>query len=241
MTGRALLNTANNIYFWMISSFIINAAFNAHATTMNYTLDNVILVDGEPITGTFDWTYNVGDFEDGTGVFTALDIPYTQYSFADGNLNIEIQSDAIEISGNGNYHDKGLDITLRLSQPLSSTQSAPIQTNPTQTNPNPSFFECCGNGSKDQPFQSGRIIPSTFLVGDFDADGDTDGADFLKWQKGGVSSPPSASDLTAWEAYYAAPLAAFSTAVPEPNSLALISLSGLLALGSFRRATAFTA
>jgi hypothetical protein len=87
--------------------------------------------------------------------------------------------------------------------------------------PNTSFFECCGNGEEDQPFQSGRIIPSAFLVGDFDVDGDTDGADFLKWQRGEVSSPPSASDLAAWEAYYGAPpsplSAAFAT-VPEPSS-----------------------
>ncbi|MCH7495222.1 MAG: PEP-CTERM sorting domain-containing protein [Candidatus Marinimicrobia bacterium] len=34
---------------------------------------------------------------------------------------------------------------------------------------------------------------------------------------------------------------ATSTAVPEPNSLALLSLGELLALRSFRRATAFTA
>jgi hypothetical protein len=167
-------------------------------------------------------------FEDGTGIFTALDIPYTPYSFAAGNLNMDIQADAIEISGNGNYHDMGLDITLRFSQPLSPTQATPIDTDPNQ-----SFFECCGNGFKDQPFQSGRIIPSTFLVGDFDADWDTDGMDFLKWQKGEVSSPPLASDLTAWEANFGAPLAAFSTTVPEPSSLLLAVIAGIVS--GFRR------
>jgi hypothetical protein len=195
MTGRFYLNTGNNTCCWMICICVLMAAFNADATTVDYTLDNVVLADGKQMTGTFDWTYNVGDFEGGTGIFSALDIPHTPYSFAAGNLNIDIQTGAIEISGNGNFHDMGLDITLRLPQPLSPTQSAPIDTDP--NNPNQSFFECCGNGFHDQPFQSGRIIPSAFLVGDFDVDGDTDGADFLKWQRGEVSNPLNASDLTA--------------------------------------------
>jgi hypothetical protein len=43
-----------------------------------------------------------------------------------------------------------LDITIVLSQPLSLTQSAPIDLSL-------SFFECCGNGFQDQFFQSGSI------------------------------------------------------------------------------------
>jgi hypothetical protein len=236
-TGGVFLNTATNICFWMISGFFFMTAFNAHATTVNYALDNVILAGGEPITGTFDWTFSVDDFEGGSGTFTVLDIPHTTfYTFDIGNLNIDIQTSAIEVSGDGSFHDAGLDISMKFLQPFTATQSAPIDTDPNQ-----SFFECCGNGFEDQPFQSGRIIPSTFLVGDFDADGDTDGADFLKWQRSEVSNPPSASDLVAWEANYGAPTAAASAAVPEPSSLALLCLGGLLALRSSRHVTAFTA
>ncbi|MEO2046190.1 MAG: hypothetical protein ABGX16_06405 [Pirellulales bacterium] len=36
--------------------------------------------------------------------------------------------------------------------------------------------------------------------GDFDRDGDVDGADFLKWQRGEVTDPPSAFDLDVWQA-----------------------------------------
>ncbi len=148
------MNTAKKICFEMVFCSIILAASNAHADTVNYTLDNLILAGGEQITGTFDWTFNVGDFEGGSGVFTALEIPYTRYSFADGNLNMEIQTSSIEISGNGNYHDVGLDITLKfLSQSFTPTQSAPIDLDL-------SFFECCGNGFRDQPFQSGSISPT---------------------------------------------------------------------------------
>ena len=55
--------------------------------------------------------------------------------------------------------------------------------------------------------------------GDFDFDGDVDGFDFLKWQRGESPSPLSVTDLTDWQNYYGAPpLTAASTAVPEPNT-----------------------
>jgi hypothetical protein len=136
---------------------VIMSVGTAQAATVNYTLDNVILADGEPITGTFVWTFSVGDFEGGSGVFTALEIPYTIYSFADGNLNMNIQTNSIEITGNGDFHDIGLDITLFLSPPLTPTQSAPIDLTLSK-------FECCGNGFKDQPFSSGSISPKAVTL-----------------------------------------------------------------------------
>jgi len=65
------------------------------------------------------------------------------------------------------------------------------------------------------------------LPGDFDADGDVDGADFLAWQRGEISNPPSASDLADWEANFGTtpPLSAASTAVPEPGAGVLFALA----------------
>jgi hypothetical protein len=147
-----MINT-KNIWFCVTSGFMFLMAFNAHADVIKYTLDNLILDDGQQITGTFDWTYNVGDFEGGSGVLTTLEIPYTIYSLAEGSLDIAIETKTIEISGNLNYHDEGLDISLdtRLV-PLSPTQSSPIDSS--------SLFECCGNGFHDQDFRSGTISPS---------------------------------------------------------------------------------
>lgn len=229
MTGKVLVKPSKNICCSMITSLIFLAALDANAATVNYTLDNLILADGQQIFGTFDWTYSAGDFEGGSGAFTALEIPYTIYSFSAGTLNTDIQSDSVEISGNGNYHDVGLDITLKLTQPFTPTQSAPIDLGL-------SFFECCGNGFKDQFFQSGSIVPSTVLAGDFDTDGDVDGSDFLKWQGGEVSSPPSASDLETWEGNYGAvtPLSAALTAVPEPSAVLLVVMASLTGI-SLRR------
>lgn len=72
--------------------------------------------------------------------------------------------------------------------------------------------------------------------GDFDNDGDTDGRDFLIWQRGNSTpgGPLSASDLADWQAGYGSPLVAAVGAVPEPTS-ALILLCGLAALSLYRR------
>ena len=40
------------------------------------------------------------------------------------------------------------------------------------------------------------------VAGDFDFDGDVDGADLLLWQRGGSPNPLGASDLAAWEANF---------------------------------------
>jgi len=66
--------------------------------------------------------------------------------------------------------------------------------------------------------------------GDFNGDGDVDGADFLVWQPGESPDPLSAADLALWKANYGtvAPLAAASTAVPEPTSLLLSMVASLV-------------
>jgi T5SS/PEP-CTERM-associated repeat protein len=53
--------------------------------------------------------------------------------------------------------------------------------------------------------------------GDFDVDGDVDGADFLKWQRGGSPSPLSSSDLANWKANFGA-TATPTASVPEPTA-----------------------
>ncbi len=82
-------------------------------------------------------------------------------------------------------------------------------------------------------------------TGDFDRDGDVDGADFLAWQTNqglttGASREQGDSnadnivndvDLAAWKAYFGSP-SPLATAVPEPASMVLIV--GMVALGMDR-------
>lgn len=69
-------------------------------------------------------------------------------------------------------------------------------------------------------------IVDPYLDGDFDHDFDVDGDDFLAWQRGELSDPPSAADLAVWEAHYptSGPLAG-AFAVPEPATCGLLMLA----------------
>ncbi|MEQ8837728.1 MAG: PEP-CTERM sorting domain-containing protein, partial [Lacipirellulaceae bacterium] len=62
--------------------------------------------------------------------------------------------------------------------------------------------------------------------GDFIADGNVDGEDFLAWQRGESPDPLSAADLGAWQTNYGAAAATF--AVPEPTSAGLLGLSTVI-------------
>jgi hypothetical protein len=140
------------LFSWLV---VVMSVGSAQAATVSYTLDNLFLVDGTQMTGAFDWTYNVGDFEGGEGVFTALEIPWrpggTLPPLEDENMVLTIEFKQIEISLDGNFHDYGLDISLKYPLGLSPTQSASIDETI-------SSYECCGNGFKDQDFQSGGMI-----------------------------------------------------------------------------------
>jgi hypothetical protein len=68
--------------------------------------------------------------------------------------------------------------------------------------------------------------------GDYDADGDVDGRDFLVWQRGGSPNPMSAADLATWKANFGATSSAAATgAVPEPTAglLAAFAAIGIVA------------
>ncbi|QEG35152.1 hypothetical protein [Bythopirellula goksoeyrii] len=64
--------------------------------------------------------------------------------------------------------------------------------------------------------------------GDFDNDGDVDGADFLKWQRGMSPNPGSAGDLELWQTTYGSgPLVAPIASIPEPASIGLLVMGSL--------------
>lgn len=73
-------------------------------------------------------------------------------------------------------------------------------------------------------------------TGDFDNDGDVDGRDFLIWQRGGSPNPGSASDLALWQAEYNGGQIAAAVAVPEPTTLSVFTVIGLVLAGRVRRA-----
>jgi hypothetical protein len=84
-----------------------------------------------------------------------------------------------------------------------------------------------GAATTDVPFNTLDVVylTTTFHPGDFDHDGNVDGDDFLKWQRGESPAPSSASDLAAWRANFGFKmLSANSQAVPEPSTLVTLFL-----------------
>lgn len=82
-----------------------------------------------------------------------------------------------------------------------------------------------------------RIISGT-TPGDFDFDGDVDGADFLAWQRGGSPTPLSSADLALWEGNFGTTSSgAVADAVPEPTSafLAIAATMAFLGLTTRRK------
>ena len=141
------------LFSWLAAVMSVGTA---QAATVSYTLDDIFLDDGTQMTGAFDWTYTIGDFEGGSGIFTALELPHgpngTVPPLEQEGMVLTIEYRQIEISLDANLHDYGLDIILKFVQPLSPTQSSLIDLDT-------SFYECCGNGFEDHFFSSGSISP----------------------------------------------------------------------------------
>jgi hypothetical protein len=77
----------------------------------------------------------------------------------------------------------------------------------------------------------------TTLAGDFNNDKTVDGADFLRWQRGQSPTPLSQADLNVWRNNFGQSLLSLPTAssIPEPSTLALLSLGAIAARRSARR------
>ncbi|MEM9658308.1 MAG: dockerin type I domain-containing protein, partial [Planctomycetota bacterium] len=100
----------------------------------------------------------------------------------------------------------------------------------------------------EEEIRDGVVRYQTLIgeTGDFNADGLVDGADFLLWQRqlGLIGEQPAdgnrdgvvdVADLAIWETQYGiAPVAAANATVPEPASVALSLLAGVLAAAASR-------
>jgi hypothetical protein len=143
------MKTSIYVYSKAIFSFTCLIAFSVQSDVVYYTLDNVRLADNTQMTGMFSWTYNPKDFENGTGQFLSLDIPYTTHSHTNLNTTFDIKK-SIEITLEGSVHDDGVDISLVLTQALTSTSSSLL-------NLVESKYEIGGNGFHTGSFNTGGV------------------------------------------------------------------------------------
>jgi hypothetical protein len=99
------------------------------------------------------------------------------------------------------------------------------------------IFRVSGNSALTQMYQFSLAVEGLSLAqpGDIDEDGDVDGFDFLKWQRGESPIPHSTSDLSDWQANYGTLDAlASSRSVPEPPTKVLL-VAAIVAIPGRRR------
>ncbi|MCA9784705.1 MAG: hypothetical protein KDC10_15640 [Calditrichaeota bacterium] len=116
-----------------------------------YWLESVITDTGARITGTFSWSWQTGDFENGSGQFLQLDIPHSTHDQSDLICSFDPGS-SIEITLAGSSHDDGVDIMLVLQDPLQPGASSLLDIAESR-------YEIGGNGFHTGVFLFGRIAP----------------------------------------------------------------------------------
>jgi len=149
----------------LAAPLILASSGLAQTAAESYDLHKVLL-DGGPfttpqfLTGSFTWTYQVGDFENGAGVFTSLDVPWTGETLATLNTNIDVGS--IEIVLPGSFHDKGVDISLKLVHKLGPGVPAAIDFATSK-------FEIQDGPIHSGPVVSGEIAPPNTIPASYGA------------------------------------------------------------------------
>lgn len=137
-----------------VSVVCVLRTFSSFADVVVLELDNVSTDRGGQMTGQFTWTFDTGDFENGVGLFTSLDVPHTAHGLED--LVITIETNQIEVSLDGSFHDDGVDVTLVLLESFSTTGSVAMNLTQTESQ-NKSKYSIGGNGFIDGDFISGRV------------------------------------------------------------------------------------
>lgn len=186
---------------------------SSRADSVSYILDNVVMTNGDTITGIFEWTYPSGDFENGSGLFSELVVP--GYGSDLTGLNITIDLTSIEITLKANLDSKNLDITLRLLNPLSPTQPALMDISQDAFGIYASKYDLVGYVAffgAVGGFVSGSISPLPAMLGDLNNDGIVDVADYVLANQIIINAkPPSAVQ------FYALDVAPLINGLPNPD------------------------
>ena len=162
---------------------ICSLAANGQTEVITYTLDEVRFSGAQLMTGTFEWTYEQGDFENGSGVFTDIHIPWYWSGLSELAITVDLTS--IEFTFDGNLHDRGLDITLFLEEALSPTHSVAIDLARSR-------YQVEVGITHEGPFLSGSVAPFFECLPDLNGDGSLNFFDISTFLTAFVSFDPIA-------------------------------------------------
>ncbi len=156
MTVMFFKKFTKSIGSWALFLLVFFTVSQAQALTVDYTLDNIVQDNGRQLTGTFTWTYDPGDFEGGTGLFSELSIPSTIRPIDQLNISFDI-ANSIEFSLAANLNNVQIDVSLFFLTPLTPTQSATLDLTRSK-------FEVFDPGGAVGVFVSGTISPVLSVV-----------------------------------------------------------------------------
>ncbi len=188
-----VVNRLHEILSVVTAVCALSVSTNIQAEVVTYRLENVQLTASATMWGTFTWTYDAGDFENGVGEFIYLEIPWTNHDHTDLKSSFDIGG-SIEITLEGSFHDKGLDINLVLAQPLTPTTSSLLVIGPGE-----SKYDIGGNGFHAGLVQSGSVVPVIVPMVQFSVLSNNQ----LEVVFSGVLQ--ASSDLQAWQDVYPQP------------------------------------
>ena len=120
---------------WLMAAALmlsLTAVAPAQTARVSYDLEQVWLLPdvshpsaaARQLTGRFEWTYTIGDFENGSGEFSAISVPWSSFGLPDLGTTFDLNS--IEIVLEGSIHDHGVDVTLFLEPLLAPDQASPV-------------------------------------------------------------------------------------------------------------------
>lgn len=116
----------------MVAFGLAGASLQAQEATVTYDLDDVWLLPditdpntgAQQMTGRVVRTYTVGDFENGTGEFSDLYIPFS--GTAIGPLDIVVETKSMEFVLQDDFHDLGVDVSLKLTGAFTEDAGATV-------------------------------------------------------------------------------------------------------------------
>ncbi|MEQ8616592.1 MAG: BNR repeat-containing protein [Lacipirellulaceae bacterium] len=229
--GNTTATTGNNVEFGLVASGNTDGTWGTLATptadqTTDDSFDGYRLVNGEEGSIEFTLTDSSGvdrdltEFHFDTGTFRPDSSHNWELSVISGDLTLGsvASGDAPNITGGTiDWHDFDIDLTGLADNTLDANGTVTF------------LLEFTGGtlgASGHHQYLDNVAISGTAVeiddTGDFDGDGDVDGADFLAWQRDTI-----VGNLADWQANYGtqAQLLSSATAVPEPSSLILLSLA----------------
>lgn len=185
-----------------------NDFWGVNGLTANDNLAGGASLPPGPVSGIrFQSTYSTTDGSD--GFHLTLDLPtidsYRLRIVDDGVTKLDVSGELKTQTSGG---------TSLLGQPINTVRFYGSETS----------FQFPETGGVAY-FNNLLIESADGLPGDFDADGDVDGRDFLVWQRN-----PAIGSLSDWQSNYGSPLVSAITSVPEPTTagLMILALVGLL-------------